>query len=193
MSKKLKLASPDYLLDRPSSDNDAQIRTAMIPISHKLARIEAEWGSVDRLLAGISPDTLSKFGLVRHKLEEAIAANDGDAAVKWGAGFMRGIKVVEEEAAEKGHRPSLAGCTHHEVDGGQHVVVAVSADAVAAVKAFPGARIWTMGELIRMALMNEAGRAVDTIKKHFPDATVKRAGETKKPVDYDRGGDELPL
>jgi len=160
------------------------VTDALKPLDRVAVEIEARWG-VGRLPRLVSPDMAARFGSAKHKLDEAIRANDGEAVAKRAAVMIRGWQALDQAATEAGCEalPLRTVGVRHE---GRAYVVAWDRGDVhrAAMLSNDPARVVTVHELL---VAWEALRArIEGVKAAFPGAEVVRAKLSP-------GGDDLPF
>jgi hypothetical protein len=202
----------DSLLDGEGFRNPKSAGTwgALAPLDRKAVDAERVWGSVDRLLTLVSPETARKFRTVQSRLNAAIEGGDEFAVDAEVAILMRGYDALVREAVANGHAPLDSSRVWVIEEGATLFVVGMTdfdAHAAAAhldhFKRTPEdkPRVYSIDELIRLALfcVPEVNGTLDKIKERFPGAMVVRASEsrpeaeTKKvpPCDFAAGGDSL--
>ena len=82
MAQNFKRPKPDHLLNE-ALHGDAiadSIHHSIMPVDEIAARLELKWGC-DRLPGLVSPDTASRFGSAKAKLDTGIQDNDAARAV----------------------------------------------------------------------------------------------------------------
>ena len=160
------------------------VTDALKPLDRVAVEMEARWG-VGRLPRLVPPEMAARFGSAKHKLDEAIRANDGEAVAKRAAVMIRGWHVLDHAATEAGCEAlplRTVGVRH---DGRAYVVAWDRADVhrAAMLSDEPG-RVVTVHELL---VAWEAMRAkIAGVKAAFPGAEVVRAKLSP-------GGDDLPF
>lgn len=169
---------------------ERQIAAALEPLDRVAREFEAQWG-IGRLERLVSPATAAKFASARDKLDAAIQSGDSDQVVTRADIMIRGWKALDKEARETGNKPGDVGrfwATRAD-DGTKFVFVQHETDTGNAAEWFPGHRVWSMPEVIRvLASADLAG--VHRAKELFPGATVQAVNvKTDGPVRED----ELPF
>ena len=171
----MKTAS-DYILAKSILDG----------VDHAIATAERTWG-VGRLRLLVSDDLRARWD--RQWLAWCRAVEGGDVAPiqKQGAAVRRAVAALEAEARAAGQQPLAPEVW--EAKHGDRVVVVCRTSADAGVVAREGrkAEVWTLDELVRMALTDRPG--LEAVKQIFPGATVT---SIKPRVNWAAGGDEMP-
>lgn len=166
---------------------DLTIGNALAPFDHAIRESDRRWG-VDRLQELVSPETAAKWGSAMGKLNAAIEGQDVDTLVQRVGVCIRGLAAMDAEAIARGHRPVPAEAWEIEVAGKRGFLVRDAAMWPVLAKDFPGATIWTLGE-VQTALAG-LGNMVAEVKAHFDRAEVKevrRRTPTEEAI-----GDEIP-
>jgi hypothetical protein len=155
---------------------------ALRPLDEIAVKMESKWGN-DRLETLVTPETASKFAMVRERLNAAIDAADV-AGVQREAGIMyRGWIALDLEAARLGAEPSPSGVWNVTGDNGtQYRITLTDEDKFglcAALNRDDAHRVLSIEELLRiyehsrLAIVREA-------QKHFPGARITYAGEMRE-------------
>ena len=91
----------DRLIAQKASASAIQIDMMLAPLTRAMAETDRKWG-VDYLPELVSTDTAAKWGMCCAKLNEAIDAEDVEKATQWLGAAMRGLAVMDAEAAASG-------------------------------------------------------------------------------------------
>jgi|TARA_R110000744_G_scaffold369561_1_gene479812 hypothetical protein len=169
------------------------IHHAIKGLDEMAVSMEMKWGC-ERLPALVSPETAAKFGSAKAKLDMALNENDPEAVRRRAAVMLKGWRVMDVEAAERGHKAlSPKIWPHTTQEGFKYAVARSSADAIKAIRTLPeleGVAVYSIEEIgllleaDSMALVNEA-------KEHFPGAAVSRVKKKTRPAQlFD---DEVPF
>lgn len=155
-------------------------------VDHAITTAERTWG-VDRLRLLVSDDLRARWDRQWLAWCRAIEGDDVAAIQKQGAAVRRAVAALEAEARAAGQQPLLPDVweTRH----GDRVIVVCRTSAEAGVVAREGraVEVWTLDELVRLALADRPGLAA--VKEVFPGSTVTAI---KPRVNWAAGGDELP-
>ena len=152
-------------------------------------RYEEKWG-VDRLVKLVPPETASRFGSAKAKLDVAIEADDADEVARRASVLARGWEALDKEATAAGHQPEeVEAWLWRDGDGQPHAFVRDVADAVKYAERHPGVVIWSMPEIVRTAsaFAAEVGKLGTAAKATFPGATIVDIRDKEMP------SDELPF
>ena len=155
-------------------------------VDHTLSTAERTWG-VDRLRLLVSDDLRARWDRQWLAWCRATEGDDVAAIQKQGAAVRRAVAALEAEARAGGQQPltpEVWECRH-----GDRVIVVCRTSAEAGVVAREGrkAEVWTLDELVRMALTDRPGLAA--VKEVCPGSTVTAI---KPRVNWAAGGDEMP-
>ena len=155
------------------------IANALRPLDRVATEMDERWG-VDRLATLVSPDTASRFGSAKAKLDTAIKDNNDAAAVAKRASVMiRGWQAMDAEATAAGAVWSDPQAWVWVDDRDKpHAFVRDTAEAARYGKANPGVTVWTMAEVVRVAASFSEKQAdwIANVKDKFPGAAVQRVG-----------------
>ena len=152
-------------------------------------RFEEKWG-IDRLQKIVPPETASRFGSAKAKLDAALEADDADAVARRAGVLARGWEALDKEATAAGHQPEeVEAWLWRDEDGKPHAFVRDVADAVKYGKRHPGVVIWSMPEVVRTAaaFAEEMGKLGNEVKTTFPGASIVDIRDKEVP------NDELPF
>lgn len=154
-------------------------------VDHTITTAERTWG-VGRLRLLVPDDLRSRWD--RQWLAWCRAVEGGDVAAiqKQGAAVRRAVTALDAEARAAGQQP-LAPEVWETRHGDRAIVVCrTSAEAGVVAREGRAAEVWTLDELVRMALTDRPGLAA--AKEFFPGSTVTAI---KPAVNWAAGGDEL--
>lgn len=169
MTKWKKTLAPDPITNRVTTAQEAGWRTAMQPVDKKVADVEQKWGCLERLVEQVDPELAARFGSAWHKLDAAIIDGTVEEVVERAAVVMRGIDALEAAAGDN-WSPHVWGIT---VDGASYLICQRTKDVrVVAAEAGEGIAVWSLEELIRVAVSSQAGAYAEVAKGLFKDATV---------------------
>jgi hypothetical protein len=191
MTKWKKTAPPDPLLNHITTAQEAGWRTAMQPVDRRVSEIEKQWGCVERLQECAGPELAGRFGSAWHKLNAAIIDGELDEVVERAGVVLRGLDALERAAKADGHNP-FPETWGIAVDGVEYLVCLRARDVRAVSPEVEGIQVWSLEELIRVAVSSQAGAYAQIAKGLFPEAVVKdvREGALRRgPV----GSDAIPF
>lgn len=155
-------------------------------VDDAITTAERTWG-VGRLRLLVSDDLRARWDRQWLAWCRAIEGDDVGAIQKQGAAVRRAVAALEAEARAAGQQPLTPEVweTRH----GDRVIVVCRTSAEAGVVAREGraVEVWTLNELVRLALADRPGLAA--VKEIFPGSTVTAV---KPRVNWAAGGDELP-
>lgn len=193
MSKWKKTLPPDPVMNVVSTSNEAAWRSAMQPVDKKVWEVEKRWGCLERMIEQVTPELAARFGSAWFKLDAAIIDGDPDQVADRASVVMRGIDALEKEAGNN-WSPEVWGIT---VDGATYLICQRAKDArVVATEAGDGVVVWSLEELIRVAVSSQAGAYSEIAKRLFPEATVTAIRETDRSFHPAKGegfNDRLPF
>ena len=157
-------------------------------VDEAVAASERSWG-VGRLRLLVDDDLRARWDRQWQAWCAACEAYDLAGIRAQGAAVRRALGVLEAAARGAGHGPVKP--TVWEVEHQGRVIAVCQTAAEAHAVAGDGRRmeVWTVEELVRVALSGRA--ALSEVKRAFPGAEVV-ALRTKGPINWDAGGDELP-
>ena len=155
-------------------------------VDHAISTAERTWG-VDRLRLLVSDDLRARWDRQWLAWCRATESDDVGAIQKQGGAVRRAVAALEAEARAAGQQPLAPEAW--EAKHGDRVIVVCRTSAEAGVVAREGrkAEVWTLDELVRLALADRPG--LEAVKQIFPGATVTAI---KPRVDWAAGGDEMP-
>ena len=154
------------------------IANALRPLDRVATEMDERWG-VDRLATLVSPDTASRFGSAKAKLDTAIRDNDAAAVAKRASVMIRGWQAMDAEATAAGAVWSDPQAWVWVDDRDKpHAFVRDTAEAARYGKANPGVTVWTMAEVVRVAasFSEKQRQLIAAVKAEFPGAAVRSAG-----------------
>ncbi len=173
-----------------ASPDDTAIHYALAPFDDAIRRTDLTWG-VDCLPGLVSPEMAAKWGTAMAQLNTAIEARDlADVTARVGV-CLRGIAAMEAEATAAG-KPKSDPQTIHFSDGDQFsfVILKDERDWPALKAENPDLLFFTRGEVVNaMKAWHSAMPALQEIKKHFPNAQLKKL---KKRNWDEEVGDSIP-
>jgi hypothetical protein len=156
--------------------------------------MDAKWGT-DVVQTLVSPTTAAKFARWCCRRDEAIEQGDEATAVTAMENVVRGLKAMDQEATEAGHKPldPDRSWATRDANGQPWVLVQTDDDARAAARSdrFKGYTIISLREVL--AVLNDRSlEAVLKAKQLWPEATVTAVTPPKPPVDWLQG-DQIPF
>ena len=187
--------SPDRITAPVTSAKEAAWQSAVQPVDRAVTDIERRWGSVRRLLELATPDIAGKYGSAWHKLEDALTGKDVKEVAHRGSVVVRGLEALEASATANGHEPADVGVVWHITEGGvDYAVVQHICDARQAAVLYPKSRVWSLEELIRVAVVTEAGVFANSAKAIFGGGVVtEKRPRTKLKDVHDTLDDIAPV
>lgn len=157
-------------------------------VDEVVAAAERTWG-VGRLRLLVGDDLRARWDRQWIMWCQACEAYDLEAIRSKGAAVRRAIAVLEAEAVAAGHRPLRPDVWEVGFEGRAIAVCRTSAEAGVVARDRRDLEVWTVEELVRVALSGRA--AVSAVKQHFPGAEVVAMRSPAPDFDWTRG-DELP-
>lgn len=176
----------DPLTNPKDTPAEFALAAALQPLDRVAAMYEAQWG-VGRLERLVSPATAAKFASAKAKLDAAIQSGDQDAVVTRADILIRGWHALNREAQDAGHLPHDAGQYWGITadNGDAYIFVQHETDTTLAAKLFPGHRVWSLPEVIRV-LTDRDLASVNRAKQIFSGATVTEVRAVKSgPLEED--------
>lgn len=167
------------------------VETAVRCHDRMVASIEAKWGSLERLISIVQPETGARFRSAEIRRDDALLTGTEDEIIKRVNVAWKGMMALDEEAERLGHATvhldRFWSCS--DAKGNRYVIVQNDEDTVAASKdeRFKGARCVSTEEIMRVlgsASLIEALKVKDV----FPEATITSIAQ--RDVDLD---DEIPF
>jgi hypothetical protein len=152
-----------------------------------IAASERRWGA-DRLRLLVADDLRSRWDRQWQSWCRAVRANDLADIQKHGAAVRRAVAALEAAATAAGAEPLAPTVWETAYEGRVVAVVRTSAEAYAVATQGRGLEVWTLDELVRVALPRTA--MIAAAKEVFPGAEVVRY--QSPPADWANGGDPLP-
>lgn len=168
---------------------DEAVYHVCAPLDRIAREMESKWGP-DRLPSLVAPESASKFGSAKGKLDAAILANDVELVTRKVGVLMRGWQALDREATEAGH-PTIDIEAWFWRDGTQPVAVCrTNAEAHQLVERIEGVRVYTIPEIARIVEAFEKRVPVGAdLKTEIGDCKVVRIRE---PWD-EEVGDDVPF
>jgi hypothetical protein len=149
---------------------------SLLPLDRIATEMELKWGC-ERLASLVSPNTASRFGSAKAKLDAAIMANDPTLSARRASVLAKGWRAMDVEATQSGHRALSPDIWSHTTQEGFKMAVARSTgDAIKAIKVddrLQGVRVYSIEEIGRI-LQIDSNALVNAAKEHFPDAVVTK-------------------
>lgn len=146
---------------------------------------EAEWG-IGNLQKWCSVTTADKMARQDKKLASAIERQDIRAVQDLVNGTMRGYEVMEEEAAQNGHKPIAPEYMEVKLESGFHLRIAkTSTEARGCTES--GVYVWSLKEVARV--IESDYTLVNRLKEVIPEAEVKDI--SKNEFDWEAGDSVL--
>lgn len=171
------------------SREEIAVDHAVAPFDRVAREMEGIWG-VDRLPHLVSPETAAKFGRTLGSLNEAITANDPDRAADRAAACIRGLRAMDAEARQAGHRPPDPIVIETQ-QGDHHFGVLIDGAQLAIAQAQrPGLAIYTLQEVSVALQWLDKQALVSGVKQAFPGATVTAIRHRPKQEDFE---DAIPF
>jgi hypothetical protein len=171
------LNGPDYSLAKAILDG----------VDETIAASERRWG-VDRLRLLVTDDLRSRWDRQWQSWCRAVKANDLADIQKHGAAVRRAVAALEAAATAAGAEPIAPTVWETTYEGRAIAVVRTSAEAYAVATQGRGLEVWTLDELVRVALPRT--EIVAAAKQTFAGAEV--VVYKSPPTDWANGGDPLP-
>lgn len=154
-------------------------------VDHVITTAERTWG-VGRLRLLVSDELRARWDRQWLAWCRAVESNDVAAIQKQGGAVRRAVAALEAEARAGGQQPLTPEVWETRHDDRVVVVCRTSAEAGVVAREGRAAEVWTLDELVRMALIDRPG--MSAVKQFFPGAEVTAI---KPRVDW-AAGDELP-
>ena len=133
--------------------------------------MDLKWG-VDRLPEIISAATAERWAKAISELNSAVDNDDPDQTLKWVEICLRGLKAMDEEAANLNMPVSDPHIWEYEYEGKVYGIIADGRDWPAAYAKRPNMVIYNMRE-VAIALQAQGNAIVDAVKLAFPGAEIK--------------------
>jgi hypothetical protein len=171
------LNGPDYSLAKAILDG----------VDEAIAASERRWG-VDRLRLLVPDDLRARWDRQWQLWCRAVEANDLGGIQKHGAAVRRAVAALEAAATAAGAEPLSPVVWETAYEGRAVAVVRTNAEAYAVAIQGRGVEVWTLDELVRVALPRT--EIVAAAKQTFAGAEVVRY--QSPPTDWANGGDPLP-
>jgi hypothetical protein len=156
-------------------------------VDETIAASERRWG-VDRLRLLVADDLRARWDRQWVAYCRAVKANDLADIQKHGAAVRRAVAALEAAATAAGAEPISPVVWEATYEGRVIAVVRTSAEAYAVATQGRGVEVWTLDELVRVALPRTA--MIAAVKEVFPGAEV--TAYKSPPTDWASGGDPLP-
>lgn len=188
MTKWKKTLPPDPIMNRVGTADEAAWRTIMLPVDKRVSEIEKQWGCLERLIENVEPEIASRFGSAWFKLDAAILDGAPEDVQERAEIILRGLDALERNASERGAKPfpDVWGIA---VDGVEYLICQRTKDVRAVQADAEGVQVWSLEELIRVAVSSQAGAYAQIAKGLFPEATVTAVRErefTSQPMEQDQ-------
>ena len=155
-------------------------------VDHVITTAERTWG-VGRLRLLVSDDLRARWDRQWLAWCRAVEGDDVGAIQKQGAAVRRAVAALEADAKAAGQQPLLPDVWETRHNDRVIVVCRTSAEAGVVAREGRAVEIWTLDELVRLALADRPGLAA--VKEVFPGSTVT---VIKPRVNWAAGGDEMP-
>ena len=170
------------------SQSDYALAKAILDgVDETIAASERRWG-VDRLRLLVPDDLRSRWDRQWLAYCRAVKANDLADIQKHGAAVRRAVAALEAAATAAGAEPIAPTVWETTYEGRAIAVVRTSAEAYAVATQGRGLEVWTLDELVRVALPRT--EIVAAAKQTFAGAEV--VVYKSPPTDWANGGDPLP-
>jgi hypothetical protein len=156
-------------------------------VDETIAASERRWGA-DRLRLLVADDLRARWDRQWQSWCRAVEANDLGGIQKHGAAVRRAVAALEAAAAAAGAEPLAPVVWEATYEGRVIAVARTSAEAYAVATQGRGVEVWTLDELVRVALPRTA--MIAAAKEVFPGAEV--VSYKSPPTDWASGGDPLP-
>lgn len=194
--RRTKTQKADRLVAPDVSALESKIHFLCAPFDRAEKQMDAAWG-VNQLPGLVSPDMAGKYGMSVGTLNEAIEAQDAELVEKWVGVCIRGLRAMEAQAIELGHKKITGQFVEIQIDAYDHlpsVSIGILLDPdhrEAAQSRRPDLTFITPREAALAYQIKLATPMVSAVKEHFPGATIT-AIRPNPPVDYANGGDDIP-
>jgi hypothetical protein len=170
------------------NQSDYSLATAILDgVDECIVASERRWG-VDRLRLLVIDDLRARWDRQWQSWCRAVEANDLAGIQKHGAAVRRAVAALEAAAAAAGAEPISPVVWETVYEGRVIAVARTSAEAYAVAAQGRGVEVWTLDELVRVALPRTA--MIAAAKEVFPGAEV--VSYKSPPADWANGGDPLP-
>ena len=154
-------------------------------VDHAISTAERTWG-VGRLRLLVSDELRARWDRQWLAWCRAVESSDVAAIQKQGGAVRRAVTALEAEARAGGQQPLTPEVWETRHDDRVVVVCRTSAEAGVVAREGRAAEVWTLDELVRLALADRP--EMEAVKIIFPGAEVTAV---KPRVDW-TAGDELP-
>ncbi|WP_299945321.1 hypothetical protein [uncultured Ruegeria sp.] len=188
-----RLLSPDARKEEIACDH------SLAPFDRLAIEMERKWG-IDQLPALVSPETSTRYGHAIADLNAAIAKSEPAAVTACVQNCIKGLGVMDAEATAAGHQPATGEfweyefMPHDAMEAFRFAVMRDDAEWQTSKACRPDLRFFSMRE-VALALHHYCSRhPVGEVKDLFPGAQITKINEpSKPPVDWDAGGDPIPI
>ena len=162
------------------------IYAAVKPFDTAMAEIENRWGP-EKLIGLVSPETATKFASAMSKLNDAMEANEDPAFVaKKAAVLCRGLKAMEAEAIDAGHKPGPKEAIKAVTSDGTEFLIAMDGGDAAMLIKQGKKNVWSLEEVANVIQAHNSP-LLEAVKKEFPNSTIKNVK-----TDWSQG-DDIPF
>jgi hypothetical protein len=197
MSNRQGIRKPDVFTN-PSKVGDVDeeaLYHALGPLDRVASEMERKWG-VERLPTLVSPETASKFGSAKGKLDLALDMRIVSEVSHRAGVLIRGWYALDAEATAAGHEPMSADAwTWMSADGVPHAICFDRAARNHVTDAYQASgeklRAYSLEEIARIVKWFDERSIASEVKEAFPGGEITGIGKASVPAaDFD---DALPI
>lgn len=175
-----------------ATPEETAINLALAPFDERGREMEAKWG-IDRLPGLVSPELAQRWGTTIANLNRAMHEGTPDDVVACVASALRGLEVMDAEAARSGHKPATGEVWEYDCDGFRFGVMRDGREWRAAQAQHPDLRLFTLREVgVALKAINAGHPLIESAKKIGGAEIVKISEKIDRP-NLDLGGDEIPF
>lgn len=177
MKKPVRQKKSDRLISPKASDAAIKIDMMMAPLTKAVADADIRWG-IDRLPELVSVETAGKWGLCLAKLNDAIDAEDAEKAAQWTGAAIRGLALMEAEAAASGALRASDDVWEVELNGAVYGIMRDGRAWQTIKEQRPELRLVTLREVaVALEWWNEhaLGKMQEAVKAAFPASEIIRS------------------
>lgn len=181
----------DRILTPDARAEEIRCDAALAPLDRLARQMDDRWG-VDRLVELVSPETAERYGSALAKLNEAIRESDPPTVLHRAKVCIRGLEAMDAEALELGRTPNTGEYWEYEYEDLKFAIVRDNSEWPLVKKERPELQIYSLRE-IAVILKSVAGISfIDTVKREFPQAEIKKIKERLPDDFWENGGDPIP-
>ena len=162
------------------NQNSEAIYQGLRPLDKVSFDMEMKWG-VGRLQELSNPETTTKFGSAKAKLDAAVIDGNPTDVAKRASVMIRGWQALEAEVIAKGRTPMPPDVWSVRDDSGKvaYAITKDTADAHRASEEFEGVKVYSLAEVVRIIEMLESkSPLVAEVKELFPAASIDKITNT---------------